>query len=181
LLSDGDRHGDLSYSPHPDRFTFGFVRHPLTLYQSYWRFKAQHGWDERNPFDVDCREDAFERFVRRVLDLYPGWCSQMFADYVGPADRSIASVGRFESLVDDLVAALRCCDCAFDEAALRSTAPVNVSMTPLALCRWTSSLAEEVASAEAEAMNRFNYGPLPTGSEPDVNAERIRNPSKQEL
>jgi hypothetical protein len=161
LLHDGDRHGDLSYSPHPERFTFAYVRHPLTLYQSYWRFKAQHGWDAFNPFDVECREDGFEQFVRRVLDLYPGWCSKTFTDYVGPSDQPIAFVGRFESLADDLVAALERSGHAFDEAALRSTAPANVSTTPLACCRWTSGLSAEVADAEAEAMNRFSYGLLP--------------------
>jgi len=39
----GDIHNDLSYCPHRDRFVFAFVREPLSLYQSYWRFKAGAG------------------------------------------------------------------------------------------------------------------------------------------
>jgi len=157
-LVDGDFHGDLSYCPYRDRFIFAFVREPLSLYQSYWRFKTTRGWDPRNPFDVDCAAPTFEAFVENVLRLEAAWCSRMFEDYVGrtPADE-IDFVGRFESLVDDLVSALGLIGVRFDERALRATPPVNVSTVDRALTRWTPALAEQVRHSEQRARARFGY------------------------
>lgn len=157
FIVDGDQHGDLSYSPRPQAFTIAFVRNPLTLYQSYWRFKVDRGWDQRNPFDVECRADSFIDFVAGVVRQHPGWCSQMFEDYVGPPTAPISFIGRFENLADDLVTALRLCGEQFDEAALRSTPPANVSRTPLTLCQWRQDLITTVAKSEVSAMTRFGY------------------------
>ena len=123
FLVDDDPHCDLSYCPCPEKFLFAFVRHPLDVYRSYWRFKKGRHWDPRNPFDMDCRADAFVPFVEHVLDKYPGWCSTMFEDYVGPPEREIAFVGRYERLVDDLVTALRLGGVTFDERRIRTHPP----------------------------------------------------------
>jgi hypothetical protein len=161
---DGDQHGDLSYCPHPDKFKFAFVRHPYTLYRSYWRFKmGRFGnaaqWDPRNPFDADCAACSFEQFVCNVLAKYPGWCSRMFEDYTGVRDHQIEFVGRFESLADDLVSALRLAGEEFDEALIRQTPAANVSSWPAERAAWARPLAEAVEAAEREAFDRFGYSP----------------------
>ena len=158
-LVDDDVHGDLSYCPCPDRFLFAFVRHPLTLYRSYWRFKIGERWDTRNPFDMDCAADTFPAFIENVVSKYPAWCSSMFEDYVGPPDRPIDFIGRFESLVDDLVRALHGAGETFDESALRATPPVNVSGPHEAV--WTPRLVDLVVKSEERALHRFGYAPLP--------------------
>jgi hypothetical protein len=154
---DDDVHGDLSYCPHRDRFIFAFVRHPLALYRSYWRFKIGHKWDVRNPFDMDCAADTFPAFVEKVVSKYQGWCSSMFEDYVGPPDRPIDFIGRYETLADDLVRALRTAGESFDESALRATPPVNVSGPCEA--SWTPALVDAVVKSEARALQRFGYEP----------------------
>jgi hypothetical protein len=159
-LVDGDCHGDLSYCPCPERFKIAFVRHPCTLYRSYWRYKVASGWDSMNPFDVECRADCFNAFTRNVLDRYPGWCSRMFEDYVGSPDRPIEFIGRFERLADDLVAALRQAGIRFDEAKLRSTPPLNVTERP-GSDMWSRDLQEMVAISEREALVRFGYAGPP--------------------
>lgn len=158
-IVDGDFHGDLSYCPFPDRFVFAFVREPLSLYQSYWRFKMAGAWDPRNPFDMDCGAPTFEAFVENVLRLEPAWCSRMFEDYVGrtPADE-IDFVGRFESLADDLVRALAMTGMSFDETAIRATGPINRSTVSSERARWTGDLADRVRASERQAIVRFGYG-----------------------
>lgn len=157
---DGDRHADLSYLPRQDLPVFAFVRHPLTLHQSYWRFKMGAGWDSRNPFDLDVQTDRFDLFVERTLRTHPGWVSQMYEDYVGRPDHEIAFIGRFEQLADDLVRALTTFDIPFNEAQLRSTPPINVSPGWFAESQWDPGLACAVADSEARAMERFGYGRL---------------------
>jgi hypothetical protein len=156
-LVDGDIHGDLSYCPFPDRFIFAFVREPLSLYKAYWRFKLKQGWDERSPFDKDCKAPTFAAFVENVLRREPAWCTRMFEGYVGPPEREIDFVGRYESLADDLVEALRLSGAAFDEQALRATAPVNVSGVPHALSACSAELADRVQLSEHRAIRRFGY------------------------
>ena len=156
-LVDGDQHGDLSHCPYPNRFKFAFVRHPCAVYSSYWRFKMRHGWDWRNPFDHDCALDSFTDFVRRVLDRYPGWCTQTFEDYVGPVTKTIEFIGRYERLADDLVLALRQAGEPFDEALLRRTPPANVSTWPVRELVWSPDLVAEVMHVEAGAVQRFGY------------------------
>jgi hypothetical protein len=160
-IVDGDIHGDLSYCPCPDRFIFAFVREPLSVYQSYWRFKRGAGWDPRNPFDVDCQMPTFEGFVENVLRLEPAWCSRMFEDYVGPRTAEIGFIGRYESLVDDLVRALHAAGETFDEAAIRNTPPNNVSSSSQGLAAWPSDLADRVRLSEREAIRRFGYSEVP--------------------
>lgn len=156
-LVDGDIHGDLSYCPYRDRFIFAFVREPLSLYKAYWRLKIKEGWDERRPFDVECAAPTFRAFVENVLRREPAWCTRMFENYVGPPEREISFIGRYESLVDDLVGALQLCGATFDECALRATPPVSVSGVPRELTACSVELADRVRLSEQGAIRRFGY------------------------
>jgi hypothetical protein len=81
----------------------------------------------------------------------------MFEDYVGPTNREIEFVGRFERLADDLVHALRLSGETFDETDLRRTAPVNVSMWPTNDALWSPARAVAVERAERDCLTRFGY------------------------
>ena len=151
-------HAHLSLCPSPDKFKFAFVRHPLTLYQSYWRFKMTNGWDADNEFDVECGADSFQAFVENVLAGHPGWCSRMFEDFVGERHNEIEFIGRFEQLANDLVRALRLAGEPFDEAALRAQPKVNVSVWPVHEAQWPAELAVRVIESERDALVRFKYG-----------------------
>ena len=155
LLVEGDQHADLSYCPRLDTFKFAFVRHPLSLYQSYWRFKVANQWDSLNPFDMDCAAPSFNRFVENVLAKHPRWCSRMFEDYVGVADQEIEFIGRFERLEADLTRALTLVGETFDEAAISRTPPVNASVGPSP--SWSPQLVSAIQHSERDAMTRFGY------------------------
>lgn len=161
-LVDDDIHGDLSCCPFQNRFIFAFVREPLSLYRSYWRYKMGQSnmtteWDAKNPFDVSCAARTFDGFVENVLRLHPAWCSTMFEDYVGQPNNEIHFVGRFESLADDLVRALAMSGTTFNECAIRDTPPMNVSRVNPDLARWSDDLAQRVRRSEDAAIRRFRY------------------------
>jgi hypothetical protein len=156
-IVDGDPHAPLADCPCPEKFKFAFVRHPVALYRSYWRYKMDVGWDARNPFDIDCAAQSFDQFVRNVLRNCPGWCSRMFEDYVGTMDREIEFVGRFERLVEDVICALRRSGEEFDETMLRRTPRANASVTPQCGARGSSDLVDAIRAAECEAFTRFGY------------------------
>ena len=83
--------------------------------------------------------------------------SQMYEDYVGPPEREISFIGRFECLADDLVRALTTFGIPFDESRLRGTPPINASPGWFSESVWNPGLACAVAAAESRAMTRFGY------------------------
>jgi hypothetical protein len=147
----------LSHCPHPGRFRFAFVRHPVEFYRSYWRFKMGAGWDPANPLDMDCAATDFPAFVRNVLRLYPGMCGRLYQDYVGPPGGEIEFIGRHERLADDLILALRLIGERVDEAAIRACPPRNVSDRARFPAEYSRDLEEAVRRAEAPALERFGY------------------------
>lgn len=136
-----------------DRFVFGFVRHPLTWWASFWRYRMATGWDEENTIDFAAGSDSFDAFIRNVVNRLPGYLSRLYTDYLGPPDAEISFVGRYESLAFDLPRALALAGVPFDPARLLMESPVNVSEG------WevgySPRLAERLLEAESEAVTRF--------------------------
>jgi len=90
-----------------DKPTFCFLRHPLSWYQSYWRYKTrgfehigEQDWDEKK-IDIDsCADFDFNKFVMNVLEKYPdGYVGNMYKHYLEGMDY----VGRQESLRGDFI------------------------------------------------------------------------------
>jgi len=154
---DGDVHADLRYCPRPERFKFAFVRHPVEFYRSYWQYKMGMGWDPQNPLDVDCAAADFHAFVRNVVVRYPGMCTQLFEDYVGPPGNEIEFIGRYERLQDDLIVALRLAGERVDEATIRSCPPQNISPRFLFPAEYSRELEDAVRQSEARAIARFGF------------------------
>ena len=152
-----NHHPGLSDCPCPEKFKFAFVRHPLSLYRSYWQFKMTYGWDPHNALDQLCQADDFHTFVDSVLTRVPGVYSQSLHDFVGAPGHEINFIGRYENLVEDLIRALKLAGEEFDEAAIRALPPFNVSDKKTFPAAFTPELAERVLQAEAEAMTRFGY------------------------
>jgi len=150
-------HTRLSHCPCPDKFKFAFVRHPLSLYRSYWQFKMTYGWDPHNALDQLCQADDFTTFVTAVLDQAPGVYSMSLHDFVGAPGHEINFIGRYENLVEDLIHALRLAGEVFDETALRALPPYNISDKARFPAVFTPELAARVLQAEAEVMSRFGY------------------------
>ena len=139
----------------PELYTFAFVRHPLTWYQSYFSYKLRKGWDAKNDWDDVVRCDSFASFVETALEETPAYYSKLLRRFVGRAGDEIDFIGRFESLTEDLIEALELAGEDFDSDAIRSIPPVNQSDYTQHPAVYPEELAERVLEVEAEAVERF--------------------------
>lgn len=145
------------------RHVFAFVRHPLRWYESWWKFQAgtwhrfePSVWHPQRCLEP-CASDRFMEFVSSCAQQEPAYVTRMYEWYLGPAHspRRVL-VGRHENLADDLVRILEEIDEDFDEKALRSVAPINVSRCRRGVPEWAdSALKERVESYEAAFVRRF--------------------------
>lgn len=156
------------YHASPDRvhghgkFRFAFVRNPLTWYQSMYAFLESGGWRHRQFPPAD----SFADFMEAMLRDRPGYLSRTYRRYAG-----VNYLGRYESLADDLVTALRLAGEEFDEATLRATPPVNVAgQLPdwRERCLYTDDLRQRVVEAEAEAFDLYRFDPHAAPAQRDV-------------
>ncbi|WP_253156192.1 sulfotransferase family 2 domain-containing protein [Stieleria tagensis] len=139
----------------PQAFTFAFVRHPLSWYQSYFSYKQRKGWDPKNDWDQRVKSDCFGDFLETALDLTPGYYSKMLRRYVGQVGDEIDFIGRFETLVDDLITALQMAGEPFNPATLRETPPINQSQYGQHPAIYPVDLIEPVIASEWETVQRF--------------------------
>jgi hypothetical protein len=154
-VSDVGAHADLdTIRPYGDLFRFAFVREPLSWYRSFWSHRHTfHDWDEDGYLDQVGRA-PFEDFLNDAMARYPGYLVGLFELFTGPVGAEIEFVGRYESLVDDLVEALRRAGQSFDEDALRNYPAWNVSSHNLEM-RCSAELANRLKEAEYPVYERF--------------------------
>lgn len=154
---DGYTHIGLTQCPCPEKFKFAFVRHPVSLYRSYWQFKMTYGWDANNDLDQACRSEDFAEFVGSVLEKFPGIYGKSLDDFVGGADHPIEFIGRYENLVEDLISALTLAGEKFDADIIRAFPPFNVSDKKKSPAVFSPDLEAAVRKAEAAVLERFDY------------------------
>jgi hypothetical protein len=161
------RHPVLSHLKGRFAFTFTFVRHPLSWYESWWKFQAGL-WCEFEPgvwhpqqVLEPCRSDNFSEFIRLRIEREPRYNSRMYEWYIGPPGQQFVDfVGRYEDLVDDLIRVLTILGQPFDEVALRAQARVNVSRQLHGKPVWDPGLRRQILAPKAPALRRFypNHG-----------------------
>ena len=141
------------------RFTFAFVREPLSWFGSAWKFHRRVSlshWPTINDWiDLD-----FPGFVDGMVVSSPGYLSEYFRAFIGPPEDQIDFVGRYEQLADDLVTALRSAGQDFDEDALRAMPRVNRSLNqdnPLdtATTACPAATVRRLHQSEREIYTRF--------------------------
>jgi hypothetical protein len=151
--------------PESRPYRFCFVRHPLRWYESYWRYMQARGWNawgavnsrrhwHPNAVLNGLGSGDFNEFVSNVVDVRPGYVSELFFSYAKPG---IDFVGRTETLVDDLVATLRAQRLDFDESQIRGLAKINVSPPANGAISWDPLLEETVVRLELPALLHFGY------------------------
>jgi hypothetical protein len=145
-------------SDYAERFTLAFVRHPLDWWRSFWGYRMRTGWVEDHEIDSRARSDDFNEFAELVTHRLPGHLTARFERYIGPPDRPISYIGRFEALVDDLVQALALAGEQFDEAALRAHQATNRNDYERYPAEYVPDVAARLAAAEHALLERFYPG-----------------------
>ena len=137
------------------RFSFTFIRHPLTFYQSYWGFKMKQAKNNKPQSDevwVKCGSDDFENFMWKLLEYRGGWVTQIYKTYaLGKVD----FIGKQENVVDDLIKALTLAGETFSEHKIRTTPRINTSSEWKDKCRYKPHLERAVLEADAEIVEMF--------------------------
>ena len=158
---DGIRHDSPAVSPPKRPFCFTFVRHPLTWYQLYWAYRMSHNWKQTNKWDCDLVSTTFSDFIEKALHKrhngrFSGMCRRMTL----ASPQSAMYVGRYESLIEDLITALTMAGEEFDEHALRSFPAINARSQLKEWkekCVYTLELAEALCKSEKGAMELYGY------------------------
>ncbi len=151
----------------PKPFMFCFVRHPLSWYESWFKYQTQPACDWRDwGSDKDvlawhpccplngCRSEDFDGFIRNALEKRPGFVSEMYSEFAKP---QVEYVGRQESLRDDLVSVLKRLNLTFDEGFVRDFKEVGVSPVPRQKVEWDPELKQRVLELEHLALLRYGY------------------------
>ncbi len=157
-------HAGLRSFPGNELFTLAFVRHPLSWYRSFWSYRMRRGWRSDHPLDRAARAEDFNEFAARACERMPGYLGLLFGEFIGPRERPIDCIGRYERLCEDLCAGLRQAGESFDEQALRAFAPVNVSDYERHPAYYEPEVAWRLALAERDVIERFySHDPVPAG------------------
>ena len=153
--------------PAPRPFVFCFVRHPVSWYESWFKYMSQpeRNWRpwSRDPYGRVWHPCAaldglgshdFNTFVRNVIRHRPGYVTEMYRLYDQPG---VDFIGKQETLCDDLIAVLRRLGLDFDEKAIRGYRPVGVSPTPPRPVQWDPELLAEIERLEYASLVRYGY------------------------
>lgn len=157
---------------HGKPFIFSFVRHPLTWYESWFKYmnQAKLGWREYgNMYSLrdwhPCSalngvgSTVFNEFIENVVSRYPGFVTQMFDGYTVPG--LVDYVGRQENLREDLIAVLAQRGLEFDPDAIRGTKNHGVSAPPASLSTtWDPDLREQILKLEYASLVRYGYSEI---------------------
>lgn len=139
-----------------------FVRHPVTWYESYWKWRNTPG-KERVYWPWPPRPNAvgvpFERWIQKMMDQEPSYVTRLYEQYLGMEGNPIAThIGRFESLKDDLIRLLSTCGVSLDssqEKAIRGKPRYNVSRSRVGDPVWPDGVQERLLNMEAPIIRRF--------------------------
>lgn len=143
-------------------FTLAFIRHPLSWYRSFWSYRMRKGWQMDHPLDRAARSEHFDEFIARVTERMPGYLGMMFTEFIGPAERPIDFIGRYERLTDDLCLALRLAGERFDEDMLRAHKPMHATDYERFPVYYEPDAAWRLALAEHQMIERFySEDPVP--------------------
>lgn len=146
-------------------FRFCFVRHPLSWYESWWKFMKAREWENadipysRTNFHPNSilnkhGSDDFNEFVSNVVREKPGYVSELFFAYTKP---DISFIGRTENLREDLAYLLDLLSLPYEPVTLEKSAKMNVAKTDAKEIQWDPELKKTVMRLELPALLFFGY------------------------
>lgn len=152
-------HGRLALYGREFKFIGAFVRHPISWYHSYWRYRnSNSSWDARWIIDSDCRSSDFDQFLALACSLHPGYITNLFSEFTGSPDKPIDYIGKSECLAQGLLEFLQKLGEKFDPVAIECLSPKNVSGP---MYHPSDEICDLVFSAETGCYKRYGYNPRP--------------------
>lgn len=153
----------LPYIERP--FIFGFVRHPLTWYESFFRFlhtdlgqRCLHlRMNDLNAWHptaiVSCVNTRdFNCFVSDINKIHPGFVTSMYNQYF---KYGADYIGKQENLMDDLRKILSKLHPSLDLSSISETEKINTS--PSIQLEWDPELRQNIIRLEYAGIVRFGY------------------------
>jgi hypothetical protein len=144
-----------------DRFSFGFVRHPVAWIASRYFYAVKTNFGEKMNRQTDaaahwmasCWADDVDSFVDRCLERHPGIATRTMFTLLGLWTKNpVYFVGRTEKLHNDLIKSISLARERIIGNFLPTT-PVNVSNPDQILPN--SRLAQRICDTERPLMDRF--------------------------
>ena len=138
-----------------EELTFCFVRHPLTWYQSYWKYKQTMKTRTNPPIDqfVDL---PFAEFVTKVLAEHGDYLYWFYSMFI----KNAKYIGKQENLRADFETVLRLAELPIDRTLLGGP-DENKSIRPPASAKYSLPLAEKVMRHEIRLARQFDYKYIP--------------------
>lgn len=153
-----------------DRFTWSYVRNPLTYLQSRWTTGSlpaiwQMPQSKGRKFYDMSKSKSFEEFLDAYLEICPGWTFKIFSRKLTSSDGTFPGVdylGKTETVVDDLIHVLTVCGERFDEEKVRAITPKHVSSRKkLNTCKYPPGYKKAIIEAEIKTFEAFGYSTDP--------------------
>jgi hypothetical protein len=136
------------------RFVFAFVREPLSWYGSTYNYRRRERFDDHGGDYLDKWLDLdFPDFLTNTMRDRHAFLADYYWQFVGPPERAIDFIGRYEQLADDLVQALRLAGQDFDEEALRACPPWPNQSGPCPYC--PPDVYKRLVTSEGDVYRRF--------------------------
>lgn len=148
-------------------FMFCFVRHPLSWYESWFKYMSQDNrkwqfWgDERdirnwhpNAMLNGLGDSDFNGFVRNVANKRPGYVSELYGWYTTP---EVDFIGKQENLREDLIRVLKLLELDFSEDFIWTYREVGVSQNTHQQVEWDPELRQRIYDLELAGLARYGY------------------------
>jgi hypothetical protein len=146
-------HLELHQFPDDGVPTISCVRKPPKWIRSFWAYRQRQ--TPKNPSQLDeimCND--LHKFVDAYLRERKGYMTEMFEKFVGEPGNEIDHVCRNDTLLYDLIDALRLCGEVFDEAEIRSTPRINANKY-IGVPELTPDQVDGICESEAAFIERF--------------------------
>jgi len=152
---------DTSHNISPYRFCF--VRHPLSWYESWWKYMETIGWrdfGETNSASLwhpnsilnGLGSHDFNEFVWNVIKKRPGYVSELFMSYT---KSGINFIGRTESLNQDMLDVMNILDIEIDKSKILDAPKFHESKK--VQIEWDPKLRDMMLKLELPSLIHFGY------------------------
>lgn len=145
-----------------DNYVFGFVRHPVDWYESFWRYRRSQRFKSLGIWPLDYLvEKPFEDFVLEITRRHPGYLGNLYRIMLWRADE----IGRLEYLNWEL-----------PTFCLRAKIPIDVDHMITSLARENHNIStnprpaqlsqtarNQLLDSESLAFKCWNHCELPVG------------------